>query len=204
MVHKFLFSFIAVFLISVSRSVIAWGWGQGDGVRSVIGETKGDVTYESFDVGTGPCAAFPPAPDPLPPIGDPPTFANIQTKTLQAGRLKGIGWVAVDTKHCAEGPYARNGEVILHTKHGSIEGFYESETIALVGPEPQPPLYLPVTGSVLVQAGAYMITGGTGRYEGVIGRLEFQVFVDVGEWGFAEELTWTIRQVIAGHIQFPE
>jgi len=92
----------------------------------------------------------------------------------------------------------------LHARRGTIEGFYESETIDLVGPEPQPPFFLPDTGSVLIQAGAYVITGGTGRYEGVIGRLEFQVIVTVGEWGYAEDLTWTIRQVIAGHIQFPE
>ena len=123
--------------------------------------------------------------------------------TTTVGVLKRIGRVVMETAHCAQGPFALDGHFVMYAEGGTIEGIYESGTI-LVTPPPEPPLFLPMTGSLLVQEGVYEVTGGTGLFENVTGRLPFQVFVSVGEFGFAADMTWSIRMAIAGHIQFTE
>ncbi|MBT8054690.1 MAG: hypothetical protein KJN69_12420 [Gammaproteobacteria bacterium] len=50
----------------------------------------------------------------------------------------------------------------------------------------------------------YEITGGTGRFEGASGRLTAHVLITVGDYGYANDMTWSIRQAIAGYILFPE
>jgi len=192
-------------LISISTAASAWGWGLGPDadILPVVGETRGDVIFVPYEAGTGPCAAYQPIPDPLPPVQNPPTLASVQTVTTSAGVLKHVGRVVIETAHCAEGPFALDGDVTFHAVGGTIEGIYEAETL-LILPPPEPPLYIPITGSLVVQEGVYEITGGTGRFENVSGRLPFNVFVGVGEFGYASEMTWSIRMAIAGHIQFPE
>lgn len=192
-------------LISLSMVVSAKGWGvaPSDEIQPVVGETSGDVNFIPYEIFTGPCAGFPPIPDPLPPAEIPPPLANVQTVTTSAGVLKYIGRVVIETAHCAEGPYARDGTMIIHAVDGTIEGVYEAETL-LVTPPPGPPFGIPETGGLVVQEGVYKITGGTGHYENVSGSLPFNVFVGVGEYGYAIDMTWSIRMAIAGHIQFPE
>lgn len=192
-------------LISISTAAVAWGWGLSSDtdILPVAGETRGDVNWVAYDVGEGPCAAYAPIPDPLPPISDPPTFANVQTLSRSVGIMRPIGRVVIETAHCAEGPFALDGTVTFYAAGGTIEGFYEAVTLFIL-PPPEPPLYLPATGSLIVQETEYVITGGTGRFENVGGSLLAQVFIEVGDYGYAAEFTWSIRQALAGHIQFPE
>lgn len=191
-------------LISISTAAIAWGWGlsKDTDILPVAGEMRGDVTWVAYDVGEGPCAAYDPVPDPIPP-STPPTFANIQTLTVSVGILRPLGRVIVETAHCAQGSFSLDGTLTLNTVGGTIEAVYEADTLFIL-PPPEPPFYIPATGSLIVQETAYEITGGTGSFENVSGRLVAQVFIEVGDYGYAEDGKWTFRQTIAGHIQFPE
>jgi len=192
-------------LISMSTAVSAWGWGLGSNteVLPVAGETRGNVNFIAYDVGTGPCAAFTPFPDPFPPISEPPTFASVQTVTTSQGILRPLGRVIVETAHCAEGPFALDGTVTIYTAGGTLEGAYVAET-QFVTPVPGPPSFIPAIGSLVVQETVYEITGGTGRFENASGRLSAHVFVKVGDYGYAADMTWSIQQAIAGYILFPE
>ncbi len=198
---------LMLLLISISQAALAWGWGWGFGpgvqVLPVVGETRGEVYWMAYPVGEGPCAAYAPVPDPLPPVEMPPTMANVQSLSTTTGVIKRIGKVIVETAHCAEGSATLDGTILIHAVGGTIEGIYESDTV-LVMPPPETPLSLPALGSVMVLEGVYEITGGTGRYENVSGRLPFQVFVNVGEWGYADDMTWKLRMAISGHLLFPE
>jgi hypothetical protein len=202
-----LFSKAALFLILISFSTvaIAWGWGLSSDtdMLPMAGETRGDVSWVAYDVGTGPCASYEPYPDPLPPISIPPTFASVQTVTTSQGILRPLGRVIVETAHCAEGMFALDGIVTVYAAGGTLEGSYVAETQFVV-PEPEPPLFLPAVGGLVVQETVYEITGGTGRFENASGRLTAHVFVTVGDYGYAADITWSIHQAIAGYIQFPE
>lgn len=195
---------LMLLLISIATAAIAWGWGLSPDtdVLPVAGEMRGDVTWMVYDVGEGPCATYDPIPDPIPP-STPPTFANIQTLTASVGILRPLGRVVIKTAHCAQGPFSLDGTLTLNTVGGTIEGVYEADTLFIL-PPPEPPFYIPATGSLIVQETAYEITGGTGSFENVSGRLLAQVFVEVGDYGYAADGNWTFRQTIAGHILFPE
>ena len=192
-------------LISMSTVAIAWGWGLSSDtdVLPVAGETRGDVNFVAYDVGTGPCAGFTPVPDPIPPISDPPTLANVQTVTTSQGILRPLGRVILETAHCAEGPFALDGTVTFYAAGGTLEGVYVAET-QFVMPLPEPPLFIPAIGSLVVQETVYEITGGTGRFENASGRVTSHVFITVGDYGYAVDVTWSIRQALAGYILFPE
>lgn len=202
-----LFAKAALFLllISTSTAASAWGWGLSPetDVLPAAGETMGEVNWIVDDVGEGPCAAYTPIPDPLPPISNPPTFVNAQTLTKSVGILRPLGRVVIETAHCAEGPYALDGTVTLYAAGGTLEGVYVAETL-FITPPPGSPLDLPANGSLIVQETTYEITGGTGRFEDAGGTLLAQVFIEVGDYGYAAEMTWSIRQAIAGHVLFPE
>lgn len=192
-------------LISMSTAASAWGWGLSSDtdILPVAGKTRGDVNFIAYDVGTGPCEDFAPIPDPIPPISDPPTFANVQTVTTSQGILRPLGRVILETAHCAEGPYALDGSVTVYAAGGTLKGVYVAETQFVV-PMPEPPLYLPDIGSVVVQETVYEIAGGTGRFENASGRLTAHVFITVGSYGYADDMTWSIQQAIAGYIFFSE
>ena len=192
-------------LVSISAVAIAWGWGVSPNasILPIVGETRGDVNWIPYEAGTGPCAAYQPIPDPFPPVQMPPPVANVQTVTTSTGVLNRLGRVVIETAHCAEGPFALGGAVTIYAVDGTIEGIYEAGTL-LVLPPPEPPFFVPATGGLVVQEGVYEITGGTGSFENVSGRLPFQVFVSVGEYGYSADMTWSARMAIAGHIQFPE
>lgn len=202
-----LFTQAALFLLLLTLSSVAhaWGWGLSDdtNVLPVTGETRGDVNFIAYDVGTGPCAGYTPAPDPIPPVTDPPTLANFQTVTTSQGIVRPLGRVVVETAHCAEGPFALDGTITVYAAGGTLEGVYVAETQFVV-PMPEPPLFLPAVGGLVVQEAVYDITGGTGRFENSSGRLMANVFITVGDYGYAADMTWSIRQAIAGYILFPE
>ena len=191
-------------LILISSAAGAWGWGLSydTDVLPVTGEVRGDVYWEVYDLGEGPCAAYDPIPDPIPPT-DPPTLTNIQSLTTSAGILRPLGRVVIETAHCAQGPYALDGIMTLYAAGGTIEAVYEGETL-FIQPMPEPPLFLPATGSLIVMESTFEITGGSGRFENVGGRLVAQEFVEVGDYGYAAETTWSFRHAITGYIQFPE
>jgi hypothetical protein len=194
---------LILLLISISTMAGAWGWGLSPDtdVLPVAGETRGDVNWMVYDVGEGPCAAYTPIPDPIPPTY-PPTFANIQTLTTSIGILRPLGRVVIETAHCAEGPFALNGTMTLYAAGGTIEGIYEGETLFIL-PPPGPP-YIPATGSLIVMESTFKLTGGSGHFENVSGRLIAQEFIEVGDYGYAADTTWSFRHTIAGYIQFPE
>ena len=96
-----------------------------------------------------------------------------------------------------------DGNMTLYAAGGTIEAVYEGETL-FIQPLPEPPLFLPATGSLIVMESTFEITGGSGRFENVDGRLVAQEFVEVGEYGYAAEMTWSFRHAITGFIQFPE
>lgn len=196
---------LSLLLISMSTVVFAWGWGLSSNtdILPVAGETRGDVNFIAYDVGTGPCADFAPVPNPIPPISDPPTFASVQTVTTSQGILRPLGRVILETAHCAEGPFALDGNVTVYAAGGTLEGVYMAET-QFIMPMPEPPLFLPAIGGLVVQETVYEITGGTGRFENASGRVTSHVFITVGDYGYAVDMTWSIRQAIAGYIQFPE
>lgn len=202
-----LFGKAAIFLllISISTAASAWGWGLSTDtdILPLAGETRGEANWVAYDVGTGPCAGFEPVPDPFPPISIPPTFANIQTVTTSQGIMRPLGRVIIETAHCAEGPFALDGTITIYAAGGTLEGVYMTQTL-FVMPMPEPPLFLPANGATIVQEGLYEITGGTGRFENATGRLPVQVFITAGEYGYAADMTWSIRQAIAGHILFSE
>ena len=91
----------------------------------------------------------------------------------------------------------------LYAAGGTIDASYEGETLVIL-PMPEPPFYIPATGSLIVMESTFEITGGSGRFENVSGRLVAQEFIEVGEYGFAAEMTWSFRHAITGYIQFPE
>jgi len=99
---------LILLLTSTSTVALAWGWGLSSdtGILPVAGQASGDVNFIAYDVGTGPCAGFAPIPNPIPPISDPPAFANVQTVTTSQGILRPLGRVVLETAHCAEGPFA--------------------------------------------------------------------------------------------------
>ena len=98
-------------LISLSTTASAWGWGLSSDtdILPVSGEMRGDVTWVADEVGTGPCGAYTPIPDPIPPVSNQPTFANVQTVTASQGIVRPLGRVIVETAHCAEGPLGLDG-----------------------------------------------------------------------------------------------
>ena len=198
-------SVLFLLLASMSTALYAWGWGLSNDteVLPVAGEMRGNVNFIAYDVGTGPCASFTPVPDPIPPISDPPTFASVQTVSTSQGILRPLGKVIIETAHCAEGPFALDGTVTVYAAGGTLEGVYVAETQFVV-PMPEPPLFLPTVGGIVVQETVYEITGGTGRLENASGRLTAHVFITVGDYGYAADMIWSIQQAIAGYILFPE
>ena len=191
---------VVVVLAFASTTVDAKGLrlGQSQDAVPVTGSSLGEVSFLFSDLGTGPCAGFPPAQNPV--TGE---LNNAQTVSMKEGWLSRVGWVAIDSAHCFnikvdetgvpvldEDGFpiflSENGTIEIVTRNGdSIFGSYDGVQLT--------PGVPPSDGDQIINEGVIQIEGGTGRFEGAGGKLVYRVYVRVNFAG-----GWPIRYVISG------
>ena len=201
---RLLSSLLVLALIPFLTSAYAggWGFGKGDTAVPVSGNTVGEVQFVFYD----PAITNDPCPD-SPPVtvipGDPPQLIKAQTTTQTVGWLERVGWVGLDSSHCFNvNPdipafVAENGFVEIFDRRGGVlSGTYESVQLSPPFAFPPPD---PVQDDIIVEEGVIQIEEGTGRFEGVSGKLVFRVYVRVNLEG-----NYGIRWVISGLMDLPE